>query len=79
MRRGQRFAQMRPGSDGIYRSKVFPGLWLDAAALFAENLDRLIEVLEQGSGHIRARGVRGEAGRGWRGEEDFMSTAHAPA
>ena len=48
IRRGQRFAQMRPGPDGIYRSRVFPGLWLDPKALFAEDLDRLIEVLEQG-------------------------------
>jgi Uma2 family endonuclease len=48
MRRGERFGQMRPGPDGIYRSKVFPGLWLDAEALFAEDLDRLIEILEQG-------------------------------
>jgi hypothetical protein len=39
---------LRPGPDGIYRSKVFPGLWLDAEAIFSEDLDRLIEVLEQG-------------------------------
>ena len=34
--------------DGIYRSEIFPGLWLDPAALYAEDLGRLIEVLEQG-------------------------------
>jgi hypothetical protein len=39
---------LRPGPDGIYRSKIFPGLWLDPQALFADDLDRLIEVLEQG-------------------------------
>ena len=48
IRRGKRFARMRPGPDGIYRSKVFPGLWLDPEALYADDLDRLIEVLEQG-------------------------------
>jgi len=48
IRRGVRFAQLRPGPDGIYRSKVFPGLWLDPEALYAEDLDRLIQVLEQG-------------------------------
>ncbi len=48
IRRGSRFGQLRPGTDGIYRSKVFPGLWLDPEALFAEDLDRLIEVLQQG-------------------------------
>jgi Uma2 family endonuclease len=48
IRRGSRFARLRPGPDGIYRSKVFPGLWLDPEALFAEDLDRLIRVLEEG-------------------------------
>jgi Uma2 family endonuclease len=48
IRRGARFVPMRPGPDGIYRSRVFPGLWLDPVALYAENLDRLIEVLEEG-------------------------------
>jgi Uma2 family endonuclease len=48
IRRGKRFAALRPDREGIYRSKVFPGLWLDPAALFARDLDRLIQVLEQG-------------------------------
>jgi Uma2 family endonuclease len=48
IRRGTRFAHLRPGPDGIYRSKVFPGLWLDPEALYAQDLDRLIEVLNQG-------------------------------
>jgi Uma2 family endonuclease len=48
IRRGSSFAQLRPGPDGIYRSHVFPGLWFDPDALFAEDLDRLIQVLEQG-------------------------------
>ena len=48
LRRGARFKKHAPGADGIYRSKVFPGLWLDLQALYAEDLDRLIEVLEQG-------------------------------
>jgi hypothetical protein len=47
-RRGNCFKNLAPGPDGIYRSNVFPGLWLDAKALFAEDLNRLIEVLEQG-------------------------------
>ncbi len=48
IRRGTRFVHLRPGPDGIYRSKVFPGLWLDPKALYAEDLDRLTDVLEQG-------------------------------
>jgi hypothetical protein len=46
--RDDRFEDLPPGTDGIYRSEVFPGLWLDPHALYAEDLDRLIEVLDQG-------------------------------
>ena len=46
--RGDHFEDLLPGPDGIYRSEVFPGLWLDASALFAEDRQRLITVLEQG-------------------------------
>jgi Uma2 family endonuclease len=48
VRRDGRFVEMRPGPDGIFRSEVYPGLWLDPGALFADDLDRLIAVLEQG-------------------------------
>jgi Uma2 family endonuclease len=48
VRRGGRFAELPPDPDGIYRSEVFPGLWLDAKALFDDDLDRLIAVLDQG-------------------------------
>jgi Uma2 family endonuclease len=34
--------------DGIYRSDVFPGLWLDASALFEGNMMKVIETLERG-------------------------------
>jgi Uma2 family endonuclease len=48
IRRGNHFEELAAGPDGIYRSEVFPGLWLDAEALFAEDLMRLIEVLDRG-------------------------------
>jgi Uma2 family endonuclease len=48
IRRRGRFVDLPPGPDGIHRSLVFPGLWLDPEALYAHDLDRLIEVLEQG-------------------------------
>ena len=48
VRREGRFVEMPPGPDGIYRSEVFPGLWLDPEAFFAEDLDGLIAALEQG-------------------------------
>ena len=38
----------RVGSDGVYRSRVFPGLWLDPAAILAADTARSLEVLEQG-------------------------------
>ena len=68
IRRGDHFEDLPPGPDGIYRSEVFPGLWLDAEALFAEDLDRLIEVLDQGlatpeHAAFAARAVRGGAAR----------------
>jgi Uma2 family endonuclease len=34
IRRGKRFQVLRPDRGGIYRSEVFPGLWLDAQALY---------------------------------------------
>jgi len=37
-----------PGPDRILRSAVFPGLWLDPAALLREDDPRVLEVLNQG-------------------------------
>lgn len=42
------FADLKPGSDGIYRSRVFPGLWLDPTALFERSPRRLSTVVRQG-------------------------------
>ncbi len=43
-----RFEVVPPPEDGIYRSEVFSGLWLDAAALLAGDLARVLAVLNQG-------------------------------
>lgn len=48
VRRDGQFAEVPPGADGILRSEVFPGLWLDPRALFAGDLDALIAALERG-------------------------------
>jgi Uma2 family endonuclease len=48
IRRADRFEDMLPDPDGIYRSEVFPGLWLDPEALYAEDRMRLIRVLDEG-------------------------------
>jgi len=37
-----------PDADGIYRSRSFPGLWLDPAAFWAEDGAGLIATLERG-------------------------------
>src|ERR1035438_2258847 len=36
------------GVDGIFRSRCFPGLWLDAAALWDLDLARINAVVQQG-------------------------------
>jgi Uma2 family endonuclease len=42
------YVRLEPGPDGIFRSEVFPGLWLDVEALLAGNMRRVLEVVEQG-------------------------------
>ena len=48
VRRDGHFQELQPGADGIFRSEVFPGLWLDAAALLRNDGPRVTEVLRQG-------------------------------
>jgi hypothetical protein len=38
---GRRLVRRAPEADGILRSRVFPGLWLDAAALFRGDMRRV--------------------------------------
>jgi Uma2 family endonuclease len=42
------YHRLEPGDDGIFRSEVFPGLWLDADALIRGNLARVHAVLNEG-------------------------------
>ncbi len=44
--------------DGLYRSTVFPGLWLDPVALLQGDRRRLRAVVDLGLRHPRARRVR---------------------
>jgi Uma2 family endonuclease len=39
---------LKPTRDGVLRSVVFPGLWIDGAALLARERIRLAEVVQQG-------------------------------
>jgi Uma2 family endonuclease len=46
-----RFDRLVADADGVTRSVVFPGLWLDAAALLAGDLVRVHAVLRDGLDH----------------------------
>lgn len=48
VRRRGKFAEQKPGPDGLLRSAVFPGLWLDPAALLADQPRRVVAALRQG-------------------------------
>jgi Uma2 family endonuclease len=48
VRRRGRFKELAPEADGVYRSQVFPGLWLDPAAFLQRDGKRLMAVLRQG-------------------------------
>ena len=39
---------IEPEADGIIRSQVFPGLWLDKSALLEGDLAKVLQVLGQG-------------------------------
>jgi Uma2 family endonuclease len=43
-----RLTSVLPDADGLYRSRVFPGLWLDPQALLAGDTRRLREVVDLG-------------------------------
>ncbi len=43
-----RLVAVRPDADGLYRSHVFPGLWLDPQALLVDDTRRLRAVVDQG-------------------------------
>lgn len=48
IRRRGKFKELAPASDGILRSDVFPGLWLDPAALLRGDSKRILAVVRQG-------------------------------
>jgi Uma2 family endonuclease len=45
--RGGRYDSLSASADGILRSEVLPGLWLDSAALLDDNMRRVLDVLQQ--------------------------------
>ena len=47
LREGQ-YVPLTPDERGVLRSEVFPGLWLDPAAMVAGDLARVLAVLQEG-------------------------------
>ncbi len=46
--RGDQYERLAPGSDGVYRSEVLPGLWLDTAALVRGDLAAVFRAAQPG-------------------------------
>lgn len=44
-----RYMALAPDADGLFRSRAFPGLWLDPQALLARDFRRLREVIDRGT------------------------------
>src|SRR5262249_11280609 len=40
--------QLKADRQGIWKSRIFPGLWLDGAALLAQDSAKLLTTLQQG-------------------------------
>jgi len=47
--RDNQFIPHLPGDDGLFRSTMFPGLWLDGEALIRDDVGRLVAVIERGT------------------------------
>ncbi len=45
-----RFQPLAHDADGLLKSRLFPGLWLDPAALLSGNLAALLAALDRGCG-----------------------------
>jgi len=43
-----RYEQMPPDADGLWRSRVFPGLWLDGRSLLSGDLGQVLARLQEG-------------------------------
>lgn len=46
--RDNQYTSLALGPDGIYRSAIFPGLWLDPAAMIRSDLATVFAVVQQG-------------------------------
>src|SRR5262249_39223316 len=46
--KNSQFERLAAGEGGVHRSEVFPGLWLDAAAVLRGGSGQVLAVLQQG-------------------------------
>ncbi len=46
--KNKKYQLLQPGADGIWRLRVFPGLWLDGEALLKSNIRRVLAKLQEG-------------------------------
>ncbi len=46
--RGTEFERMAPDAEGVFRSEVFPGLWLDSTALLRGDVAKVLKRLHDG-------------------------------
>ncbi|MEM7531093.1 MAG: Uma2 family endonuclease [Chloroflexota bacterium] len=42
------YEELMPDDDGIFRSQIFPGLWLDASAFWAGDMASVMRVVQEG-------------------------------
>ncbi|MBK9052581.1 MAG: Uma2 family endonuclease [Chloroflexi bacterium] len=42
------YKSLQPDEQNVWRSELFPGLWLDAAAFWNDDLSQLLQTLHQG-------------------------------
>jgi Uma2 family endonuclease len=47
--RNSQYERQAPDKDGIYRSRVFPGLWINGPALLAAQLAAALQTVQQGA------------------------------
>jgi Uma2 family endonuclease len=61
----RKYTELSPAKNGIYRSRVFPGLWLDPVALWNEDLAGLAATVQAGVATLdHARFIQALARRG---------------
>lgn len=44
----EKYVMLQPGDDGLVRSRVFPGLWLDVDAMLKCNMQKVLSILQIG-------------------------------